>query len=137
MRFAVRFYKEDEWWMSEASSFGQVTQGHSQTEARLMAADLLLNCVAWEWQNGRSIVADVVLPPDHEWVEIPAKALVSAKIQAQRKQASLTMKEAADRLGVSSKLVAQGADCTRDPQESRSLPVPKWGRSERSSKASL
>ena len=100
MRFAVRFYEEDGWKMADAVRFKRLTQGKSDEEIRRMAQDLLLNCVVWEWKSAREVESDQKLPEGCEWVTIPAKPLLAARIASQRQKSGMTMKEVAAKLGV-------------------------------------
>ena len=100
MQFAVKFFEEDGWWMAYTPRFDRFTQGKTLDEARHMAADLLLIHVEDELKKGRTVESQEVLPEGHEWVEIPARALLASQIARQRVAAGLTMKQLAERLGV-------------------------------------
>lgn len=108
MRYKVRYYFEDQgdgspgWWMAELPDLagGQVTQGRTLAEARYRARDLvtLMHEEKPPAQEGE-------LPSGGdgtwEWVQpFEAGGKIAEMIRAERKAAGMTMRQAAEKIGV-------------------------------------
>ncbi|MBI3925875.1 MAG: helix-turn-helix transcriptional regulator [Armatimonadetes bacterium] len=98
MKFPVKIYKEGKWWMAEVPDIEAVTQGHTHKEARSMALDLLLIHLQERWHR-----QDIEPSPiaDGEWIEVPLRTETALRIRRERKRAGLSIKEAAEKIGVS------------------------------------
>ena len=107
MRYKVRYYFEDQgdgspgWWMAEVPDLagGQVTQGRTLAEARYMARDM----VTLMQEEGEPPAEEGGLPAEGgwEWVTaFEAGGRIAGMIRAERKAAGMTMKQAAEKIGV-------------------------------------
>lgn len=105
LRYKVRYYQEEGWWMAEIPDVarGTVTQGKTLQEARHMARDAVTMLLLSQHSHGEPLDApsEGDLPQGWEWVYPGARLELAWMIRRERKSAGLTMQQAADRLGVS------------------------------------
>ena len=100
MRFEGRIKKDDRHWVVEIPAFDAVTQGRTKREAFAMAEDLIETMVD---ARGFKVTA---YPLGGETFEIEANrlgTLLALLLRRQRERQGLTLSEAAERLGQSSR----------------------------------
>ena len=100
MRFEGRVQKQGRFWLVEIPAFDAVTQGRTKREAFAMAEDLIETMAA---EKGFRVKA---FPSRGETFEIEANrigTLLALLLRRQRERQGLTLSEAAERLGQSSR----------------------------------
>lgn len=100
MRFEGRVQKQGRFWWVEIPAFDAVTQGRTKREALAMAEDLIETMAA---EKGFRVKA---FPSRGETFEIEANrigTLLALLLRRQRERQGLTLSEAAERLGQSSR----------------------------------
>ena len=100
MRFPGRVEKDGRFWLAEIPAFDAHTQGHTKREALAMAKDLI------ETMAGVSGFRVTVHPTGGTAFEIEANrigVLLALLLRRQRERQGLTLAEAAERLGQSSR----------------------------------
>ena len=103
IRYAVRYYEEDEWHMAEIPALDIVTQGESPEDIRHMAQDAVSAVLqTMVWSLGKEIPkSDEALPKGLEWVYPYQQTAIAIEVRNLRKEAGLSQLEAAARIGVS------------------------------------
>lgn len=100
MRFAGKVYKDGKFWLAEIPILDALTQGRSRKEALEMVADMIETMVH---KKGFKVE---VFGGAHNDFEIGAndiKPLISLLLQRKRQMSGLSLSEAAERLGASSR----------------------------------
>lgn len=100
MRFCGRVYKAGSHWLAEIRTLEYMTQGRTRKEALEMIGDLVETMV-----NKKGFVAGVFATRGDRF-EVgsdDAKALVALLLQRKRELSGLSLAEAAERLGISSR----------------------------------
>jgi len=114
MKFWIRFWREENYWLAYSPDFDGLTQGDSLEDAQAMAVDWLVNYLEDTWAEGKELPAQKVdpetsvLPPEQEgtpagqWleVEIPLKAMTALTIKRERIKQGKTLRSAAAALNV-------------------------------------
>jgi len=100
MRFSGKIYKDGKFWLAEIPILDAMTQGYTRKEALEMAVDMVETMA-----NQAGFRVEVFLCPGDEF-EIGAsdtKSLVSFLLQRKRELSGLSLSQAAERLGASSR----------------------------------
>ncbi len=100
MRFEGRMKKDGKFWLVEIPALDAVTQGRTKREAYEMAKDLI------ETMAGRPEFEVTVYPGGRDTFEIGANStgmLLALLLRRQRERQGMTLSEAAERLGQTSK----------------------------------
>jgi DNA-binding XRE family transcriptional regulator len=100
MRFFGKVYKDGKFWLAEIPLLDAMTQGHTRKEAYAMVEDLL------ESLANRSGFKVTVHPGKQGAFEVSAtdsRILVSLFLRRQREKSGLSLSEAAERLGATSR----------------------------------
>jgi len=100
MRFSGRIYKDGEFWLAEIPILDVMTQGYSKEESLEMVADLVQTMA-----NEDGFQVDVFLGPDgvFEVGSTNPKPMISLLLQRKRELSGLSLSQAAERLGASSR----------------------------------
>lgn len=100
MRFSGKLYQDGEFWLAEIPILDVMTQGYSQEEALEMVADLVETMV-----NEEGFHAGVFAGPDDvfEVGSTNPKPLIRLLLQRKRELSGLSLSQAAERLGASSR----------------------------------
>ncbi|MCA9944605.1 MAG: helix-turn-helix transcriptional regulator [Anaerolineales bacterium] len=100
MRFSGRLFQDGEYWLAEIPILDVMTQGFSQEDAVEMVADLVESMA-----NIEGFQVDVFLSPNgaFEVGSTDPKPLISLLLQRKRELSGLTLAQAAERLGASSR----------------------------------
>ena len=100
MRFSGKIYKDGKFWLAEIPILDAMTQGYTRKEALEMAVDMVETMA-----NQAGFRVEVFLGPGDEF-EIGAsdtKSLISLLLQRKRELSGLSLSQAAERLGASSR----------------------------------
>ena len=100
MRFCGQVYKDGRYWLAEIPTLAYMTQGRTRKEALEMIGDLV------ETMVDKKGFAARVHATDGDRFEVGSedvKALVALLLQRKRELSGLSLAEAAERLGVSSR----------------------------------
>jgi hypothetical protein len=100
MRFSGKIYKDGKFWLAEIPILEAMTQGHTRKEALEMVADMVETMA-----NKKGFKAEVVLGSggNFEVGSADLKALISLLLQRKRELSNLSLAQAAERLGASSR----------------------------------
>ena len=100
MRFPGKIYKDGKFWLAEIPILEAMTQGHTRKEALEMVADMVETMV-----NKKGFKAEVFLGSggNFEVGSKDLKPLISLLLQRKRELSNLSLAQAAERLGVSSR----------------------------------
>lgn len=100
MRFCGRVYKDGSYWLAEIPTLEYLTQGRTRKEALEMIGDLVETMV-----DKKSFTAEVYATKGgrFEVGSEDVKALVALLLQRKRELSGLSLAEAAERLGISSR----------------------------------
>lgn len=100
MRYTGKLYQDGEFWLAEIPILDVMTQGYSQEEALEMVADLVETLV-----NEEGFQADVFWGPGgvFEIGSTNPKPLIRLLLQRKRELSGLSLSQAAERLGASSR----------------------------------
>jgi predicted RNase H-like HicB family nuclease/DNA-binding XRE family transcriptional regulator len=105
LRYRVRYYEEEGWWMAEIPDVarGTATQGRTPQKVRHMARDAVTMLLFSQHSHGEPLEppSSGDLPEGWKWVYPEARVELAWMIRQERKSVGLTMQQAADRLGVS------------------------------------
>lgn len=100
MRFEGRITKDGKFWLVEIPAFDALTQGRTKREAYEMAKDLI------ETMAGKPEFQVTIYPAGRDAFEIGANSigtLLALLLKRQRERQGMTLSEAAERLGQTSK----------------------------------
>jgi predicted transcriptional regulator len=100
MRFSGKIYKDGKFWLAEIPILEAMTQGHTRKEALEMVSDMVETMA-----NKKGFKAEVVLGSGgtFEVGSADLKALISLLLQRKRELSNLSLAQAAERLGASSR----------------------------------
>ena len=100
MRFSGKLYQDGEFWLAEIPILDVMTQGYSQEEALEMVAGMVETMA-----NVAGFHVDVYLGPDgvFEVGSADPKPMISLLLQRKRELSGLSLAQAAERLGASSR----------------------------------
>jgi len=100
MRFQGKIYKDGKFWLAEIPILEAMTQGHTRKEALEMVADMVETMA-----NKKGFKAEVVLGSggNFEVGSEDLKPLISLLLQRKRELSNLSLAQAAERLGASSR----------------------------------
>ena len=100
MRFCGRIYKDGSYWLAEIPTLEYITQGRTKKEALEMVGDLVETMV-----DKKDFAAQVYATRGDrfEVCSENVKALVALLLQRKRELSGLSLAEAAERLGISSR----------------------------------
>ena len=100
MRFPGKIYKDGKFWLAEIPILEAMTQGHTRKEALEMVADMVETMA-----NKKGFKAEVVLGSggNFEVGSADLKPLISLLLQRKRELSNLSLAQAAERLGASSR----------------------------------
>jgi hypothetical protein len=100
MRFQGNIYKDGKFWLAEIPILEAMTQGHTRKEALEMVADMVETMA-----NKKGFKAEVVLGSggNFEVGSKDLKPLISLLLQRKRELSNLSLAQAAERLGASSR----------------------------------
>jgi hypothetical protein len=100
MRFQGKIYKDGKFWLAEIPILEAMTQGHTRKEALEMVADMVETMA-----NKKGFKAEVVLCSggNFEVGSKDLKPLISLLLQRKRELSNLSLAQAAERLGASSR----------------------------------
>lgn len=100
MRFSGKLYQDGEFWLAEIPILDVMTQGFSKEGAVEMVADLIQTMI-----NEEGFQADVYLGSDNvfEVGSTNPKPMISLLLQRKRELSGLSLSQAAERLGASSR----------------------------------
>ncbi len=100
MRFSGRIYKDGKFWLAEIPILDAMTQGHTRKEALEMAADMVETMA-----NKEGFRVEVFLGSGGEFEvgSTNTKPLISLLLQRKRELSGLSLSQAAERLGASSR----------------------------------
>ena len=100
MRFSGRIYKDGKFWLAEIPILDAMTQGHTRKEALEMAADMVETMA-----NKEGFRVEVFLGSGGEFEvgSTNTKYLISLLLQRKRELSGLSLSQAAERLGASSR----------------------------------
>ena len=100
MRFQGKIYKDGKFWLAEIPILEAMTQGHTRKEALEMVADMVETMA-----NKKGFKAEVVLGSggNFEVGSKDLKPLISLLLQRKRELSNLSLAQAAERLGASSR----------------------------------
>jgi DNA-binding XRE family transcriptional regulator len=100
MRFCGHVYKNNSHWLAEIPLLGYITQGRTKKEALEMIGDLIETMVDKE---GFTAQVHATGGDRFELGSEDVKALVALLLQRKRELSGLTLAQAAERLGISSR----------------------------------
>ena len=100
MRFSGKIYKDGKFWLAEIPILDAMTQGHTRKEALEMAADMVETMA-----NKEGFRFEVFLGSGGEFEvgSTNTKPLISLLLQRKRELSGLSLSQAAERLGTSSR----------------------------------
>ena len=100
MRFQGKIYKDGKFWLAEIPILEAMTQGHTRREALEMVADMVETMA-----NKKGFKTEVVLGSggNFEVGSEDLKSLISLLLQRKRELSNLSLAQAAERLGASSR----------------------------------
>ena len=100
MRFSGKIYKDGRFWLAEIPILDAMTQGHTRKEALEMAADMVETMA-----NKEGFRVEVFLGSGGEFEvgSTNTKSLISLLLQRKRELSGLSLSQAAERLGASSR----------------------------------
>jgi len=100
MRFSGRIYKDGKFWLAEIPILDAMTQGHTRKEALEMVVDMVETMA-----NERGFRVEVHLGSDGEFEggSSDPKPLISLLLRRKRELSGLSLSQAAERLGASSR----------------------------------
>jgi len=100
MRFSGKLYQDGEFWLAEIPILDVMTQGYSQEEALEMVADMVQTMA-----NAAGFQVEVYLGTDgmFEVGSTDPKPMISLLLQRKRELSGLSLSQAAERLGASSR----------------------------------
>ncbi len=104
LRYKVRYFEEDEWWIAEIPDVarGTVTQGKTLEEARRMARDAVTQLLLSQHSHGEEVDPPTAgrLRSGWEWVHPDPRVELAWQIRRERQRAGLSMEHAASKIGV-------------------------------------
>jgi predicted RNase H-like HicB family nuclease/DNA-binding XRE family transcriptional regulator len=100
MRFSGKIYKDGRFWLAEIPILDAMTQGHTRKEALEMAADMIETMANKE---GFRVKVSFGSGDEFEVGSANSKPLISLLLKRKRELSGLSLSQAAERLGASSR----------------------------------
>lgn len=102
MKFIVRFEHEGGWINPYVPTFDAMTQARDLDGAMAMVLDLIATHLELRIDDSQGLIDDTgkKLPKGCEWVPLPSTMEVALRIRQMRKEAGLSVREAAEAMGV-------------------------------------